>query len=83
METKKKIIICTVVSDKMAQSRVGLVERMIKHPLVDKYMKRSSKLMFHDAQNLTKIGDIVSVSACRPLSKRKNFILERIERRSE
>ncbi len=83
MEAKKKIVTCKVVSDKMQQSRVAVVERMIKHPVADKYMKRSSKLMFHDEGNLSKVGDIVSVSACRPMSKRKTFILEKIESRSE
>ncbi len=83
MEANKKIITCKVVSDKMQQSRVAVVERMIKHPVASKYMKRISKLMFHDEKNVTKIGDIVSVSSCRPMSKRKNFILEKIESRSE
>jgi small subunit ribosomal protein S17 len=83
METKKKLITCKVVSDKMQQSRVGLVERLIKHPIADKYVKRTARLMFHDEQNLTKVGDIVSVSSCRPLSKRKTFVLERIESRGE
>ena len=72
---KKKTIRCVVVSDKMTKSRVGLLERLVKHPVAGKYIRRSSKYMFHDEQNISKMGDEVIITACRPLSARKSFTL--------
>jgi small subunit ribosomal protein S17 len=72
---KKRTVKCVVVSDKMDKTRVGLVERIVKHPVVGKYIKRSTKIHFHDEKNQSKKGDAVSVVACRPLSKKKSFTL--------
>ena len=72
---KQRALRCTVVSDKMDKTRVGLVERLVKHPVVGKYLKRSTKIHFHDEKNQTKKGDSVSIVACRPMSKKKSFTL--------
>ena len=64
-----------VVSNKMDKSITVLVERKVKHPLYGKYMKRSTKLCAHDENNVCAEGDVVSISACRPLSKNKNWRL--------
>ena len=69
---------CLVVSDKMDKSRVGLIERKVKHPVVGKYIKRSTKLMFHDESNQSKKGDYVDIIQTRPQSKRKSFELDGI-----
>lgn len=63
----------TVVSDKGDKTIVVRVERRIKHPLYKKYIVRSSKFMAHDETNEHKIGDIVRIRECRPLSKRKHW----------
>ena len=52
-----------------------LVERSIKHPLYQKFMKRSKKYLAHDEQNISKEGDIVKIREARPISKRKRFVV--------
>lgn len=72
---KPKTIRCVVSSDKMTKSRVGTYERLVKHPLLGKYMRRTTKYMFHDENNSTKVGDVVEIVQTRPLSARKRFSL--------
>lgn len=73
---------CTVTSASMNKSRVGVVERLVKHERYGKYMRRRSKVMFHDEQNATAVGDEVLVRQTRPLSARKKFTLVEIVRRA-
>ena len=60
-----------VVSDKMNKTATVLVERRVKHALYGKYMKRSQKYHVHDEENQCRIGDVVLIQECRPLSKSK------------
>ena len=60
-----------VVSDKMKDTIVVLVERSVKHPKYGKRVKKSSKIKAHDPGNIHKIGDVVTIKECRPLSKTK------------
>ena len=62
-----------VVSNKMDKTVSVLVERIIKHPVYGKYIKRSTKLLAHDENNQCKEGDLVAIASCRPISKRKAF----------
>jgi len=62
-----------VVSNKMDKTVSVLVERIIKHPVYGKYIKRSTKLLAHDEQNQCQEGDLVAITSCRPISKRKAF----------
>lgn len=64
-----------VISNKMDKSITVLVERVVKHPVYGKYIKRSTKLMAHDELNQCREGDIVSITSCRPISKKKTFRL--------
>ncbi|MCK4493030.1 MAG: 30S ribosomal protein S17 [Methylococcales bacterium] len=64
-----------VVSNRMDKTISVLVERMIKHPVYGKYIKRSTKLLAHDERNLCQEGDTVTITSCRPISKRKTFKL--------
>jgi small subunit ribosomal protein S17 len=52
-----------------------LVERLVKHPVYGKYIKRSTKFLVHDENNQCHEGDLVSITSCRPLSKNKTFKL--------
>jgi small subunit ribosomal protein S17 len=52
-----------------------LVERSIKHPLYQKFLKRSKKYLAHDEQNISKEGDIIKIREARPISKRKRFVV--------
>ena len=80
---KAKPFRVVVVSDKMSKSRVGTTERLVKHPLYGKYLKRRTKMMFHDEKNETRIGDEVLIGATRPLSKKKKFTLLQVVRKAE
>jgi len=72
---KLRTITGRVVSNKMDKTVTVLVERLIKHPVYGKYIRRSTKLFAHDESNVCNEGDVVSISACRPYSKKKTFIL--------
>ena len=68
-----------VVSDKMDKTITVLIERRVKHPVYGKYITRSSKIHAHDENNECKMGDLVTVSETRPLSKLKSWTLLRVE----
>lgn len=74
-EVKLRTITGKVVSNKMDKTVTVLVERVVKHPVYGKYIKRSTKMMAHDEQNVCQEGDLVSITSCRPLSKNKAFKL--------
>ncbi len=70
-----------VVSNRMDKTVTVLVERMVKHPLYGKFIRRSTKLHAHDEENQCQEGDVVSIEMCRPLSKSKSWrLVEVIER---
>ena len=68
-----------VVSDKMDKTIVVLIERRVKHPVYGKYITKSSKIKAHDESNECKMGDMVTISETRPLSKTKTWTLVRID----
>ena len=68
-----------VVSDKMDKTITVLIERKVKHPIYGKYLMRSSKLHAHDENNECKMGDLVTISETRPISKSKTWKLEKVE----
>ena len=80
---KQRTLRGKVTSDKMNKSRVLTVQRMVKDPTVGKYLKRSTKYMFHDEENASRVGDQVTIAATRPMSSRKSFILQSILVRSD
>ena len=70
-----------VVSDKMDKTITVMVERKVPHPIYKKYVKKSTKLHAHDENNECNEGDLVSISASRPLSKTKTWnLVEVLER---
>ncbi|MDD2723988.1 MAG: 30S ribosomal protein S17 [Methylovulum sp.] len=73
--TKIRTVSGRVVSNKMDKTITVLVERVVKHPVYGKYIKRSTKMMAHDENNVCQEGDIVAIASCRPLSKHKTFKL--------
>ncbi|GGD59546.1 30S ribosomal protein S17 [Pseudoxanthomonas indica] len=73
-----------VVSNKMDKTVTVLVERQVKHALYGKYIRRSTKLHAHDAENSCKEGDVVRVVEIAPLSKTKNWrVVEIVTRAAE
>lgn len=79
---KSKPISGVVSSDRMNKSRVATVERFVKHGRYQKYVKRCTKIMFHDEKNETKIGDAVLIMPSRPYSAKKKFDLLRVVKRA-
>lgn len=71
----KRILQGVVVSDKQDKTIVVKVERRFTHPLLKKTVRRSKKYHAHDENNVSKIGDVVSIQEYRPMSKLKNWIL--------
>ncbi|HEB93715.1 MAG TPA: 30S ribosomal protein S17 [Gammaproteobacteria bacterium] len=71
-----------VISDKMDRTITVMVERRVKHPLYGKYIRRSTKLHVHDENNECNIGDEVTISECRPISKTKSWRLAEIVKRA-
>lgn len=69
----KRILQGVVVSDKMDKTVVVKVERRIMHPIYKKFIRRSKKYAAHDETNQFKIGDVVRIRECRPLSKTKSW----------
>ncbi|GAB6907151.1 30S ribosomal subunit protein S17 [Desulfosarcina cetonica] len=77
----KRQLIGTVVSDKMDKTAVVQVERLVKHPLYKKYIRRRNKFSAHDKDNSCNIGDKVLITESRPISKQKRWrIIEIIEK---
>ena len=71
-----------VVSNKMNKSIVVLVERKVKHPVYGKYVRQSTKLHAHDANNECMPGDEVTIKEVRPISKTKTWALVSIDERA-
>lgn len=74
-QTKKRVLGGVVVSDKMKDTVVVLVERYVKLPKYNKYITRTKKYKAHDAGNTKKVGDEVQIEECRPISKDKRFTI--------
>lgn len=74
-EKKLRTVSGKVLSNKMDKTATVLIERKVKHPLYGKYIKRSTKLHVHDENNECGIGDTVTITECRPMSKTKSWEL--------
>lgn len=73
--TNPKRLSGVVVSDKMKDTIVVKVERFVKNPKYQKFVKISKRYKAHDAGNTKKVGEKVVIVECRPLSKDKHFTL--------
>lgn len=76
--TSRKTRTGSVVSNRMEKSVVVRVERKVRHKLYGKFMKTSVKYLADDPDNSCKIGDVVLIEECRPLSKRKRWRVKTI-----
>ena len=72
----------TVVSNKGNKTITVLVERVVKHPLYGKYIRRSNKIYAHDPENQCQEGDVVTVEESRPISRTKSWKLTSIDRKA-
>jgi len=78
----QRTIVGRVVSDKMDKTVSVAIERMIKHPMYGKYIRRTSKVLAHDAENECKAGDRVAISECKPVSKTKSWAVVNVVERA-
>jgi small subunit ribosomal protein S17 len=74
----QRLLTGKVVSNKMDKTIAVSVERLVKHPTYGKYIRRTTKLLAHDESNECKEGDTVSIKPCRPMSRRKSWVLVRV-----
>jgi small subunit ribosomal protein S17 len=80
----QRTVIGRVVSDKMDKTVSVAIERLVKHPVYGKYIRRTTKLMAHDETNECKAGDRVTISECRPIAKNKSWrVVDVVERAPE
>jgi len=81
-ERAARIVSGKVVSNKMEKSIVVLIERRVKHPVYGKYVKRSTKIHAHDANNDCLPGDEVTIKEIAPVSKTKSWSLVSVDVRA-
>ncbi len=81
-ERGRRTVTGQVVSDKMDKTVSVSIERLIKHPVYGKYIRRTTKVLAHDESNECKAGDRVTISECRPMSKRKAWQVVNIVERA-
>jgi small subunit ribosomal protein S17 len=80
--TKGRVVTGRVISNKCNQTITVLIERREPHPVYGKYIRRSTKVHAHDANNECKEGDLVTVRESRPYSKTKFWVLTSIDERA-
>lgn len=78
MKGQRKRLTGRVTSNKMDKTVVVEVERLKRHRLYGKVMKRTKRYMAHDEKQECRIGDLVSIVESRPLSRRKSWVVEQI-----
>src|ERR1700676_2210319 len=79
---RQRLLTGTGVRNKMDKTVAVSVERLVKHPMYGKYIRRTTKLLAHDENNECKEGDTVSIKPCRPMSRRKSWVLVRVVERA-
>lgn len=83
-ENKQRRVIGKVVSDKMDKTVSIAIERLVRHEVYGKYIRRTTKLKAHDETNECREGDVVAISECRPISKHKAWaVVEVLERATQ
>ena len=80
---KRKVRSGRVTSDARDKTITVRIERLVRHPLYGKVIKKRSKLMVHDEQNEAHTGDLVEIMETRPLSKTKRWRLSQILERAK
>jgi len=79
---RKRVLLGTVVSDKMEKSVVVQVERLVQHRIYKKYLKSYKKYAAHDETDQCHVGDLVKITESRPLSKTKRFRVSEIVKKA-
>lgn len=83
MREQRKILTGQVTSDKMDKSVVVEVQRVTRHPIYRKVVRKHTRFMAHDEHNECKVGDTVRIIESRPMSRRKRWVVDAILERAE
>ncbi|MGD9843532.1 MAG: 30S ribosomal protein S17 [Steroidobacteraceae bacterium] len=78
-----RLVTGKVVSNKMQKTITVSVERLVKHPMYGKYVRRTTKVLAHDEAGESREGDVVEIVECRPISRRKAWRLARVVSRAQ
>jgi small subunit ribosomal protein S17 len=81
-KTRPRVLTGRVVSNKMQKTIAVEIERLEKHPTYGKYVRRTTKLLAHDEKNESREGDTVTITPCRPMSRRKSYQLVKVLERA-
>ena len=81
--TRKTTKVGLVTSSSADKSVVVKVENLVMHPLYQKFVRSTSKFMAHDEENTCNEGDRVLIEECRPLSKRKRWLVRKVIERAQ
>jgi small subunit ribosomal protein S17 len=71
----RRVLTGRVTSDKMDKTVTVLIDRRVMHPIYKKFIRQSKKYAAHDEANRCKVGDTVRIEECRPISKRKTWLV--------
>tara|TARA_B100000678_G_C18065075_1_gene444297 strand:+ start:326 stop:598 length:273 start_codon:yes stop_codon:yes gene_type:complete len=74
----KKTITGTVVSNSMEKTITVSIQRRLRHPLYNKYIYKTSRILAHDQEMVSKLGDVVSIEESKPISKNKSWVLTKV-----
>ncbi len=80
---RRKMLTGRVISDKMEKTRIISIERITKHPLYGKIVRRTKRYKYHDENNQSHTGDLVKIMETRPLSKDKRWRLVEVIEKSK
>jgi small subunit ribosomal protein S17 len=83
MREQRKVLTGRVTSDKMDKTVVVEVQRVTRHPVYGKVIRRHRRFMAHDEQNTCRIGDTVRILESRPMSRHKRWVVDAIVQRGE
>ncbi|MBL7716082.1 MAG: 30S ribosomal protein S17 [Bdellovibrionales bacterium] len=78
----RRVLVGTVVSDKMKKTIVVTIDRNVRHGMYMKYVTKSRRFKAHDEKNTAKIGDLVEIVESRPMSSDKRWVLKSIIRKN-
>ena len=81
--TRRKVRQGVIVSDKNDKTVIVKVERTVRHPLYGKVMRSTKRYQAHDEANQGKVGDVVRIMECRPMSRTKRWRLLEVVNRAE
>jgi small subunit ribosomal protein S17 len=82
-EKSRRTMTGRVVSSKMQKTVAVAVERIVRHPVFGKYIRRTTQLLAHDENSACREGDLVSIVECRPISRHKSWRVAEILQRGE